>query len=149
MKSRTLIATFLLGIVGALITGYLTLEHGRGESPACLVGHGCTVIASSKHAHIGVFPTAALGLLAYLMVAMLAGARLVNPPEDVEAILRIGSFAISFIAFIFTLWLMYIAMFVLEATCTWCIASAVTITSIFVLNALDVVKWKRSLSEFE
>jgi uncharacterized membrane protein len=143
MKSRLLIATFLLAIFGAVITGYLTLEHGRGESPACLVGHGCAVIASSKYAHISVFPTAALGLFTYLVLAMLAGARLLEPPEDIEKVLRFGSLAISLIAFAFTAWLLYIAEFVLHATCTWCIASAVTITSIFVLNAVDMRRWMR------
>jgi uncharacterized membrane protein len=143
MNSRMLIATLILGIIGALITGYLTLEHGRGESPACLVGHGCAAIASSKYAHIGVFPTAALGLFTYLVLAMLAGARLLEPPEDIEKVMRFGSLAISLIAFVFTAWLLYIAEFVLHATCTWCIASAVCITSIFVLNALDTRRWMR------
>lgn len=144
MNSRLLITTVLLGVVGALITGYLTLEHGRGESPACLVGHGCAVIASSKYAHIGVIPTAALGLFAYLLLAMLAAARLMGPPDDIAKLLRIGSFAISLVAFVFTAWLIYIAEFVLHATCTWCIASALTITSIFVLNAVDTTRWLRS-----
>ena len=143
MKSRLLIATLLLAIAGALITGYLTLEHGRGESPACLVGHGCAVIASSKYAHIGVFPTAALGLFSYLMLAMLAGARLMEPPEEVESLMRLGSLAISLIAFVFTVWLIYIAEFVLHATCVWCLGSATTITTIFVLNAVDTRRWMR------
>ena len=138
VNSRLALAVTVLSLVGAGITAYLTLEHGQGNSPACIVGHGCSVIASSKYAHIGSLPTASLGLFAYLVLALVSGSRMLQPPEEIERTMRYLALGIAFAGAAFSGWLMYLAISVLHATCIWCISSAVTITLIFVLSLIDV-----------
>ncbi len=138
MNSRLIPVLVVLALVGAAITGYLTMQHGRGVSPAWLVGHGCAVIASSKYAHIGILPTASLGLLSYLLLALLSGSRLLEPPEEIETAMRYSTLAISFIGTAFSAWLMYVAISVLHASCIWCIGSATTMTLIFVISLVDL-----------
>ena len=130
--------TLALSLIGAGITAYLTFEHGRGESPACVIGHGCTVIASSKYAHIGDLPTASLGLLTYLILGFLSAMRLANPPAEVATRLRQATLAIAIIGTAFSAFLMYIALFDLKATCLWCIGSATTMTLLLVVTVVDM-----------
>lgn len=131
--------SLVLSLIGAGITAYLTLEHGSGGSPACVVGHGCQVISSSEYAHIGDLPTASIGLLAYLTLGVLAAMRLfMNPPVEIAVRLRQASAVIAFIGTAFSAFLMYIAFFDLEATCLWCIASAVTMTLILAVTILEM-----------
>lgn len=132
-------AALILSLLGAGITAYLTLEHGSGGSPACVVGHGCQVISSSEYAHIGDFPTASIGLLAYLTLGVLASMRLfLDPPVEIATRMRQAALGISLIGTAFSAFLMYIAIFDLEATCLWCIASATTMTLLLVVALLEM-----------
>jgi uncharacterized membrane protein len=132
-------AALALALFGAGITAYLTVEHGRGGSPACIIGHGCTVIASSEYAHIGDLPTASLGLLTYLVIAVLAGMRLfLGPPPEVAVRLRQAALALTVIGTAFSAFLMYIALFDLKATCPWCIGSAVTMTPLLIVTVVEM-----------
>ncbi len=135
MSRRLTFLVALLAVLGAVITGYLTIQHGSGNSPACVVGHGCTVIASSKYAHVGALPTASFGLLTYLTVLMLSVVRLSGPPPNVERTFRRVSLAITTGGTLLSGWLMYVAFVELSASCVWCIGSASTITLMFLLLA--------------
>ena len=140
-------AALVLALVGAGITAYLTLEHGRGEAAACIIGHGCTVIASSKYAHIGDLPTASLGLLAYLVLAVFSGMRLLSPPPEVATRLRQVSLVIAAAGTGFSAFLMYVALFDLHATCLWCIASATTITLLLIATVAEMALGRRQVAE--
>jgi uncharacterized membrane protein len=141
--SRLAGAALALSLIGAGVTAYLTVEHGRGEGPACIIGHSCTLIATSEYAHIGALPTASLGLLAYLVLLVLSGLRLLDPPVEVAARLRQAALTISGVGTAFSAWLMYVAVFDLEAACLWCITSAVTITLLLMTTLTEMAFIKR------
>jgi uncharacterized membrane protein len=126
--SALIVAMLVLSILGAGITAYLTFEHGRGSLPACVVGHGCEVVAQSSYAHVGPIPSAAFGLLGYLLLTGAFVMRLMRPPEDVDLLLIRATLAMALTGFGVSAFLTVISIFELEATCTFCLASALDLT---------------------
>jgi len=136
----------VLSLVGAGITAYLTVEHGRGGVPVCVLGEGCGVIARSAYAHIGPIPSAAFGLLGYLVLAVLFTLRLMRPPEDFDRVLVRVTFGMAAFGFLISAWLTYVALVELRATCTWCLASAIDLTLLTALTAFAFAADRRALA---
>ena len=55
-----------IAAAGAAIAGYLVIA---GPDPACVIAHGCSVVQSSSYAKLSGIPVAALGLVAYGVIA--------------------------------------------------------------------------------
>lgn len=136
-SSRTslTVTMLVLAIIGAGVTTYLTIEHGRGAAPLCVVGHGCEVIAQSSFAHIGRLPSAAIGLLGYLLLAGSFAMRLMHPPEEIDRLLIRATLGMALFGFGVSAFLIGVAEFHLHATCIWCLSSAVDMTILAILTS--------------
>lgn len=110
----------LLAVAGLFDALYLTLQHLSGRSVRCAVVTGCDEVLSSAYATVGgSVPLAALGLAAYFVVFSLAvlaafGHQWARRPMAAVVALMLA----------FTLWLLYVQAFVLNAFCTYCLISA-------------------------
>jgi serine/threonine protein kinase len=61
---------FILGVIGILLTSYLTWTHLTGDLvKGCKVGSSCDIVLSSEWSTLMGIPTSALGLLAYASLA--------------------------------------------------------------------------------
>jgi len=131
--SKKIIIPFLaLAIIGFADSAYLTAEHVSGNLPSCSVIHGCDEVLTSDYATVGSIPTSAFGagyyaVLIILMVAFLdTGKRLALHGA---AWLTTGGFLAS-------LYFVYVQAFVLRAFCQFCLLSALTSASLFVLGII-------------
>ena len=52
---------------------------------------------------------------------------------------RFGGFAVALGGFGFSVYLTYLEIFKIEAICQWCVASAVLMTILFLLNATRLI----------
>jgi uncharacterized membrane protein len=121
-------AALLTAVLGVGVAGYLTYVHYAGLQPFCAGGsHGCERVQSSSYASLGGIPVAVLGLAGYLAIA----AALIAPGEGA----RLAAAALAVSGFGFSAYLTYLELFVIDAICQWCVASAVLLT---VLAALTV-----------
>ncbi len=136
--SRVLIGA--IAIVGAVVTGYLTVSHFQGQSVACPTT-GCESVLSSQYANIGGFPLSLFGTLAYAGMAFLALSPLpFSQPNQRDLrkkledwtwlLLLVGS--ISMVTF--SGYLMYLLLFKISAICIYCVASAVFTVLMFLLT---------------
>jgi uncharacterized membrane protein len=116
---RTLrIAAALLALAGIGVAIYIVIADSGGGAPKCLAGGtGCETVADSRYSHIAGVNVAVLGILGYLV---LLGAALV--PGDPG---RFGGFLAALVGFGFSGYLTYLELFVIDAICQWCVASAV------------------------
>jgi uncharacterized membrane protein len=125
----------IIAFVAALGIGvatYITIADSGGGAPACLAGGGgCETVANSSYSHIAGVNVAVFGIVGY--VALLATAFFVNDAA------RFAGFAISLGGFGFSVYLTYLEIFKIEAICQWCVASAVLMTILFLLNATRLV----------
>jgi uncharacterized membrane protein len=118
---RPTAAVAVLALAGIAVAGYLTYVHYEGLSPVCTTG-GCERVQASSYSEIGPIPVALLGLIGY--VAILASLAIRG---DVG---RALTFMLALTGFAFSVYLTYLELFVIDAICQWCVASAVVMTAL-------------------
>ena len=114
-RLRTAIA--IVGLIGLGISGYLTYVHYADVAPICTGSGSCEKVQSSRYAELAGIPVAVLGLIGYLAIlaTALADAELPRMAGATLALAGLG----------FSLYLTYLELFVIDAICQWCLASAV------------------------
>jgi uncharacterized membrane protein len=126
-ERRLRIAAFVFTLVGIGVAAYLTYVHYAGLEPICAGGsHGCERVQSSSYARVGGIPVALLGLVGYVAIA----AALLAPGEQA----RLAAAALAVTGFGFSAYLTYLELFVIDAICQWCVASAVLLTLLCVVT---------------
>ena len=97
---------------------YIAIAESGGGAPKCLAaGSGCETVADSKYAHLAGVNVAVIGIVGYVLVLVAA-----IVPGDLG---RFGGFLTALIGFGFSLYLTYLELFVIDAICQWCVASAI------------------------
>lgn len=127
-----IIALTLLGIGTA---SYLAYEHYG--SPIICIGEGCSIVDQSIYSELFGIPMSVLGLAAYLAILGLALWE-IWAKNPLRYFLRLGLYGLSLVGMLYSAYLTYLELFKIHAICTWCVASAVTITVIFILSALNL-----------
>ncbi len=125
------VGAVVLCALGTLISAYLlTADFLLGGAEFCLTGEGCDAVRNSRYSSMGGIPVSLLGLLGYASVA-------------VALILPLGRktkwnllFAFSAAAVGFSAYLTYLELFIIEALCSWCVASAAITIVLFLIAAL-------------
>jgi uncharacterized membrane protein len=122
-------AAAALAVMGLAVATYIAIADASSGAPACLVGgHGCETVAHSRYAHLLGVNVAVIGIAGYVS---LLGAALVGGERG-----RLAGFALGAMGFAFSAYLTYLELFVIDAICQWCIASAVLMSALFAVNAV-------------
>jgi len=125
----------ILSLAGLFISAYLYLfKIGRIGTLACGTG-ACETVQLSPWSRFAGVEVALIGLLGY---ALLLGLSLLSL-QPAWAVKRWPMSLLAVLAGIgvaFTGYLTYIELFVLQAVCRWCVASAVMILAIFLAALL-------------
>lgn len=129
MTPRRLVV--LLALAGLFLATYLTLyKLGYIGTLACAAGQSCELVQTSQWGTFLGLPVAAWGVGFYATVLVLAsfGTLTAAPaPRAVDwALLVVTAWGV-----IFSAWLTYLELFVIDAICTWCVVSALLAVTIF------------------
>jgi uncharacterized membrane protein len=125
------LATFV-ATLGVGVATYIAIADSGGGSPVCLGGsHGCETVAHSSYSHLLGVNVAVFGIVSYLL---LFGAAMLRGDGA-----RMGGFALSLAGFGFSVYLTYVELFVIEAVCQWCVASAILMTVLFAVNTIRML----------
>jgi uncharacterized membrane protein len=112
------VAAAILAVAGIGVATYIAIAESGGGAPKCLAGGGgCETVAESKYSELAGINVAVIGIAGYVL---LLGAALA--PGDPG---RFGGFLGALVGFGFSLYLTYLELFVIDAICQWCVASAV------------------------
>jgi uncharacterized membrane protein len=122
----------LIGLGDAI---YLTVQDVTGQTLRCTIVSGCNEVLSSPYAHIGSFPLAALGAVAYFTVFSLSILAAFCYPfaKSLLAVLLAGMF-------LTTLWLLYLQAFVIHHFCQYCLLSATVTVTLTLLVAITLLR---------
>jgi uncharacterized membrane protein len=116
-----------LALVGLGVAGYLTaLKLGGNQAFLCRDGSGCDMVQASRYSLLAGVPTAMWGAGLYLAIAALAAM-----PRTVrrwQAAFMLVSGAVAF-----SLYLTFLSIFVIGATCPYCLASGVIALALLVV----------------
>ncbi|MEZ5078356.1 MAG: vitamin K epoxide reductase family protein [Solirubrobacterales bacterium] len=118
--------------IGIGVATYIAIVEGSGGAPACVAGGGgCETVAESSYSHILGINIAIFGIIGYVFILLTAF--LANDAA------RFGGFLTALGGFGFSVYLTYLEIWVIEAICQWCVASAVLMTILFILNAARLI----------
>lgn len=127
-------AIAFVAALGVGVATYIAIAESGGGSPVCLAGgSGCRTVAESSYSHVAGVNIAIFGAIGYLL--LLATAFFANDAA------RFGGFLVSLGGFGYSIFLTYVEIFKIEAICQWCVASAVLMTVLFLLNATRLIAY--------
>ena len=135
---RRLDLLLFLAALGIAIALYLTYVAVWEEGNAFCTGIGdCVRVQQSKYARVAGIPVAVLGLGMYAgLLGMLALRRW--RPEVLPRQLAVWTAALALGGVVYSGYLTWLELVIIEAICVWCVTSAVIITAVFVLALPDV-----------
>jgi uncharacterized membrane protein len=126
-----------LAFIGVFVSTYLTLyKLGYIGTLQCAVG-SCETVNTSRWATFLGLPVAAWGLGFYVAAFALC---LLGIRED-NAESRGYSVAIAGLTgwgVLFSGWLTYLELFVIDAICIWCVTSAIIVLIMFIVSLADL-----------
>ena len=126
-----------LALIGVFVSTYLTLyKLGYIGELKCAVG-SCETVNTSRWATFLGLPVAAWGLGFYVSALVLAMRSIQEKYADARA------FSVAFVALtgwgvVFSGWLTYLELFVINAICMWCVISACIVAIMFVVSIADL-----------
>lgn len=127
----------ILSSVGIVISGYLVIKRFTGGNLVCTRWADCDVVNNSVYSQLFGVPVSAIGLVGYLALLGLAVAALWTHGGARHQILLL-TLLLSLGGVGFSAYLTYLEIYVIEALCSWCVASAVVIMLFFLVSALAV-----------
>lgn len=142
MKVIISLLFIVISLVGIADASYITYEEITGGEIKCGEGFDCGKVLDSAYAHIGPIPLYALGILFYSTFFILGVLNflefdlkklplLQNKVDWPHIFLIMGSGG-----FLFSLYLITIMGVVLNAWCKFCLISAATSTSLFIISVI-------------
>lgn len=122
----------VLALIGASVSAYLIYLHYKPEaSKICTLNDfiNCDIVNKSVYATLFGIPVSVIGFIGYGVIG-------VSALKKVQPLLQILSLG----ALLFSLYLTYVELFVLQAICLFCVASQLIILGIFILS---IIAWKK------
>ncbi len=130
----------LLSVIGLGVAGYLAYVETAQVTAVCGPVGDCNAVQQSEYARLfGVIPIGVLGVAGYVMilaawsVGRYGRGRWVNLAGQ-------ALFVMTFAGTLFSVYLTFLEPFVIGATCAWCLASAVIMTLLMLLNVGPAVQ---------
>lgn len=120
-----------LSLAGLGTSGYLTYSHYADQATVCAGIGSCEFVQTSEYSEIIGIPVALFGLLFFVGLGSLSLLRVILWRREVEWA-RPLAFSMALGGTAFVSYLTYIELFVIDAICVWCVATAaITIASLF------------------
>lgn len=143
-KRLPLILLIFLGIAGTLLGVYLTDYHSqlttKGEAEQIIpcnisAKFNCDVVQKSRYSTIFNIPIAFLGALFYFTIAILAAAACKEKYRETNLLII---FLLGTLAVLYSLFLYYVARYIIGALCLYCITMYILNISIFMVSFLTL-----------
>jgi uncharacterized membrane protein len=123
----------LLVIAGLGVSSYLTYTHWANVTIACSGFESCETVNNSEYAEIIGIPVAFLGALFYLALIAAALAWLWLRPQG-PAWPPMAFWGLALIGTLYSAYLTYLELFVIDAICIYCVSSAGIILASFLIS---------------
>jgi uncharacterized membrane protein len=120
-SNRLTALSLALAAGGIAVSAYLTLVHYRDDLLVCAVG-GCHTVQKSPYAELYGVPVAILGLGMFVAMLLLGVLRRLRP--EVAETTTLVIFGLALAGTVFTVYLTYLELFVIDAVCQWCVLTA-------------------------
>ena len=123
-----IVFALIIALIGFADATYLTIEHYQGRIPPCSITSGCEKVLTSSYSTLFGIPTSLLGDLYYVVILIGLFAYF----ESKSTKILKWTFLFTTVGFGFSLWFIYLQVFVIGSYCLYCLGSAATSTILFV-----------------
>ena|SRR3989344_2126528 len=123
----------LLGICGFLVAKHIRNHKTKDTPLVCMVGFDCHTVVHSDYSKFFGIPVEILGMTYYGLI-FFSYLFFVFFFEVLPGILTGFMIIVTHIALLFSLYLIYVQIFILKKGCSWCIVSAIISACIFILT---------------
>lgn len=133
----------IIALVNAFVATYLHLwKIGKAGTLACGDGHGCAIAQMSSYGWFLGVDVALIGAVGYTLILLTSIFGAASGREDARGP-ALALAALVYPAILFTLRLKYGEFIVLRTFCPWCAISAVSITILGIIVALELRRTRR------
>lgn len=127
------IAAAVVALIGIADAVYLTVHHYAAEPVPCGAGFDCEMVLTSPYAEIAGIPLATFGAVAYFVAFALA---LLTAYGD-KRMWKLFGVQVTVMA-CFSGWLIYVQAALIHAFCQYCLISAATTLTLFLIFLLSI-----------
>ena len=135
-------ALVALTILGLLVSVYMTVYKYTGNEGMCLGSGDCNTVNASRYSEIELagmlVPVALIGVGGYL--AILATLLFEKKYDFLRQNGMMLLFGLTLMGFLFSMYLVYVEVAILGAYCPFCVTSQATMTLIFILTVIRLVR---------
>jgi len=125
-------------VLGGLVSIYMTIFKLTENQSMCLGNGGCSVVNNSIYSEVYGIPVSVIGILGY--AALVAALLLAQQGPFMEDNGLLVIFGLALVGFLFSAYLVYVEIALIHALCPFCITSQVSITVIFVISVIRLVR---------
>lgn len=127
------VAIFILALCGFFVAKHIRNHKVKDTPLVCMVGFDCHAVVHSDYSKFLGMPVEFLGMIYYALMSVFY-LFFIFLPKDISTLLIGFLVMLSFIAFLFSLYLIIVQIFVLKKGCSWCFVSAIISILIFLLT---------------
>ena len=139
MDKKLYWASIVFTVIGLAVSIYMTILKYWGGERMCVGNGGCTTVSNSSYAEIHGIPVAVFGIVGYLAILIVLILEVKGGGFfKTNAVLAV--FGMALLGFLFTLYLIYLEIFVIKALCPFCLTSQVSMTILFILSVVRLIK---------
>lgn len=137
-----IIAFAVISFIGFVDATYLTATHYLGVPPNCSAFSGCEQVTTSEYSAIFGIPISLGGSIYYILLLLLSVAYIETKKQIILSFIK----PIVTLGFIFSVWFVYLQLFVINAIFIYCMISASATTILFILSLYLSQKTDRRVS---
>jgi len=135
-----------LSVAGLGISSYLAYTHWADATIACGGVGNCNLVNNSRYAELAGMPVALLGALSYsAMIATAVVWLWLRPSGLAWPVMVLWGLSVG--GTLYSAYLTYVELFVLEAICIYCVASAGVMLASFLISTGWVIREARAEEE--
>lgn len=124
-------AMIALVVIGLAVSVYMTIYKYTGNEGMCLGSGDCSTVNASRFSEVSGIPVAVLGIVGYAAILIVLFYENRNDFFRKNGTLLV--FGMSLTGFLFTVYLVYLELYVIKAICPFCVTSQVAMTIIFII----------------
>ncbi len=140
MDKKLYWAAVALAVIGTLIATYMTIYKWTDNNAMCLGSGDCSTVNASVYSEVYGIPVALVGVGGYLAILAVVLLEQFGKGKFFKNNGPLLAFGLGVGGFGFTLYLVYVEAFVLSAWCPFCVASQVTMTILFIISIIRLVR---------
>lgn len=124
----------ILSLAGFSLAFFIYYKKCHDHQLVCPLRSDCNVVVRSSYSKFCSLPVEILGMIYFGLIFILQAIFILYPTLSLSMIWLLFSLAISLIAFVFSIYLTAIQLFILRQWCFWCIICACISAAIFILR---------------